>query len=171
MLTYTITTYPSKILKNVSRTIRREEFLKMKKIISDMAAVMKKNNGIGLAAPQVGLNMRLAIVKTKDGIIVLLNPKIMKKSWKQEIDEEGCLSVPGVFVLVKRPYKIKVVTTSMDGKEIVFEAKGLFARVIQHEVDHLNGILFIDKAVKITQGKDRLEEYNKNLKLKIEKSR
>lgn len=166
MLTYTITTYPSKILKNVSRTIRREEFLKMKKIISDMAAVMKKNNGIGLAAPQVGLNMRLAIVKTKDGIIVLLNPKIIKKSWKQEIDEEGCLSVPAVFGLVKRPYKIKVVTTSMDDKEIVFEAKGLFARVIQHEVDHLDGILFIDRAIKITRGTDLLSRYSSKFKIK-----
>lgn len=157
----TIIQYPSNILRNISQAIKKEEIPKVIKIIPDMIRILEKYNGIGLAAVQIGILQQLAIVKTKDGIITLINPKIIKKSWKKMVEEEGCLSIPEVYGLVKRPNKITVATINAEGKRVTFQAKGLFARIIQHEVDHLNGVLFIDKAEKITMGEDILMEKSK----------
>lgn len=117
-------------------------------LISDMKETMVAANGIGLAAPQVGKNIRLIIVATKDGEQALINPTIVKKSFRSEIDDEGCLSIPGCFVKVKRAKSIMVRAMREDGTTITFKAEGLFARVIQHEIDHLDGILMIDRISK-----------------------
>lgn len=161
-----ITTYPSPILREGSKPIPISELPKYKNLIKEMVSFMKEKDGLGLAAPQIGQNIQLAIVSTNDGAIALINPKIIKKSWKKENGEEGCLSLPSIFGMVKRHSKISVLTFSQAGKEITFTAKGLFARVIQHEIDHLNGILFIDRTKKITQGKDELEKLEKDVKNK-----
>jgi peptide deformylase len=110
---------------------------------------MKEKDGVGLAAPQVGQNIRLIAVNTKDGVACMINPKITKKSWAKEWSEEGCLSVPGVYGQVKRHKKINCVYLDKNGAKIKIQAEGLMAVVIQHETDHLDGILFIDKAKKL----------------------
>ncbi len=147
-----------KILTNPNKTLRKksinidpnelntEEF---KELCSDMAETMKKKDGVGLAAPQIGKNIRVFVLGTKDGIKFFINPEIIKKSWIKETGEEGCLSVPDVFGLVKRHKKIKVKFLNRSGETEIIEATGLMARVIQHENDHLDGILFIDKAKNI----------------------
>ena len=117
--------------------------------VKDMMLTMKKKDGVGLAAPQVGKNLRLVIVNTKDGPLAAFNPKIIKKSLAKEIGEEGCLSVPGYYGEVKRHTVITVQYLNREGKEECLEAEGMLARVFQHEIDHLDGILFIDKAKNI----------------------
>jgi len=115
-------------------------------LAEDLEETMIKKEGIGLAAPQVGENIRLIVINTKKGPILMFNPKIMKKSWLKEWGEEGCLSVPLVFGDVNRHKKITCVFCNRKGAKEKINASGLLARVIQHEIDHLDGILFIDKA-------------------------
>src|SRR3989338_8556915 len=129
------------------------------KLVQDMIETCRAANGIGLAAPQVGLSNRLCIINLEHlGLdpFALVNPKITKKSWKKIEMEEGCLSIPGVFGIVRRPGKIKVLTQDTQGQTISFEADGLLARVIQHEIDHLDGILFTSKMIKKTGAKKTL---------------
>lgn len=114
-----------------------------------MTKTMLKTDGVGLAAPQIGKNIRLAVINSKDGVFCLINPKLTKKSWAHELAQEGCLSIPGVFGQVKRHKKISLIYYDGDGKKIKLTATGLMARVIQHEIDHLDGVLFIDKAERI----------------------
>lgn len=110
---------------------------------------MARSDGVGLAAPQIGQNIALAVINSKDGAFCLINPKIIKKSWARELGQEGCLSVPGIFGKVRRHKKITLIYLDREGKKIKLTAQGLMARVLQHEIDHLNGILFIDKATEI----------------------
>ena len=114
-----------------------------------MAKIMAKTDGVGLAAPQIGKNIRLAVINSKDGAFCIINPRITKKSFARELGQEGCLSIPGVFGKVKRHKKIVVTYFDQTGKKIRLAAQGMMARVLQHEIDHLDGILFIDKAVDI----------------------
>ena len=111
-----------------------------------MAATMIKKDGVGLAAPQIGRHIRLIVVNTQDGPICLINPVLKQKSWRREWGEEGCLSVPDVFGQVKRYKKVVCVFYNQKGEKKIITAQGLLARILQHEIDHLDGILFIDKA-------------------------
>lgn len=142
---------PSEILRKKNKKIdfAKADIKKLKQLCADMTETMKKSDGVGLAAPQVGENIRLAVVNTKDGPICLLNPELTKKSLTKEWGEEGCLSVPCVFGEVKRHKKVTCSFCDISGKVEEIKAEGLFARVIQHELDHLDGILFIDKAKKL----------------------
>lgn len=151
-----IITYPNKILRQKSKIVENINDKEIKLLTREMIKTMLKSDGIGLAAPQIGKNLRIIVINTEDGPIALINPKITKKSLFKELGEEGCLSLPGVFGLVKRHKKIRVKTCLPDGREICFDAPGLFARVIQHEIDHLDGILFIDKTQKITKGEIKI---------------
>jgi peptide deformylase len=148
-----ILTHPNKILHKKSVPVKPEIITSKKfhKLLEDMAETMIKKDGVGLAAPQIGESIRVIVVNTKDGILALINPEITKKSWRQETDEEGCLSVPGVYGYVKRPAQISVTGYTQCGEKTDLKAKGLMARVIQHEIDHLGGILFIDKATRLKQ--------------------
>lgn len=123
--------------------------IRIKKFCDDMALTMLEKDGIGLAAPQIGLNLRLAVINTKEGPLHIFNPEITKFSWAKEWGEEGCLSVPKVFGQVKRSKKIICRYLDKNGEEKSIQASGLMARVFQHEIDHLDAILFIDKAKKI----------------------
>jgi peptide deformylase len=114
-------------------------------LIADMILTMREENGIGLAAIQVHENKRLIVVETKDGAIAFINPEIVSHSDKTEVSEEGCLSVPGQYAPVKRYLQVTVKSLDVEGTSQTHDANGLFARVLQHEIDHLNGILFIDK--------------------------
>ncbi len=143
-----IITNPSPILRKKSEKIDKKELssTKLQELCLDMTKTMKEKDGLGLAAPQVGQNIRLIVINTQDGPICLINPKITKRSWAKEKGEEGCLSVPGMFGEVKRHKKIDCLYFGAKGKQTKMQANGLLARVVQHEIDHLDGILFIDKA-------------------------
>lgn len=147
-----IAKYPAENLRQKSVTVKKEEIglPEFKQLCFNMAETMLNKKGIGLAAPQIGENIRLIIVNVKDGSIIMINPKITNKSLAKEYGEEGCLSIPGVFGQVKRSKKITCKYLDMQGKTIKITALGFLARVIQHEIDHLDGILFIEKAKDIT---------------------
>lgn len=115
-------------------------------LLNDMLETMYHEDGVGLAAPQVGILKRLIVVDVGDGPIKLINPEITKSSGSQ-IAAEGCLSIVGASGNVKRPNKIEVKALDESGSEIKITAEGLLARAICHETDHLDGILFIDKII------------------------
>jgi len=121
----------------------------IQKFIADLKATMLKSDGVGLAAPQVDQLMRLIIVNSKEGPIAMINPKITAQSFLKVWGEEGCLSVPLTFGQVKRHKKLTCEFLDEKGDKKTIEAAGLMARIIQHEIDHLNGVLFIDIAKKI----------------------
>jgi peptide deformylase len=143
--------HPDQRLRELSVEIDQNNIPDLVSLASDMSETMIVDKGIGLAAPQIGQNIRLIIVSTKSGPQVMFNPKIVKKSIRQEWGEEGCLSIPGVFGNVKRYRTVECSFFDTKGQRQVAEAEGLLARVIQHEIDHLDGILFIDKAKDIRQ--------------------
>ena len=126
-----------------------EEFdEKLWKLLDDMKDTVKKEEGAGLAAPQVGVLRRLAVVDVDDGYYELINPKIVQQKGEQ-IGWEGCLSVRGKSGVVARPMKVTVVYQDRHGESHTVKAKGFFARAICHELDHLDGVLYIDKATHI----------------------
>lgn len=136
---------PNKILKQKADEVK-EITAEIKQQIFDMIETMKAENGAGLAANQIGVLNRVVITTNNKGeVIPLINPVIVKKSFSKATSEEGCLSVPETFVKIKRYKKIKVKALDQEGKNIEFWATGLFAVVIQHETDHLDGILITDK--------------------------
>jgi peptide deformylase len=114
-------------------------------LIDDMIATMRAENGVGLAAPQIGVSQRIFVAETSDGPIALINARITRRSKKMIKFEEGCLSIPGKFAIVWRHKEVDVEALTLNGEVIKFIAKGFFARVIQHEIDHLDGILFVDR--------------------------
>lgn len=117
---------------------------KFQELIVDMAKTMLAKDGVGLAAPQIGRNWRLIVVNTDEGIWPMINPEISNLSKATIVMEEGCLSVPNVFGPVRRSRSLNCRYFNDLGQECFLEAKGNLARVIQHEVDHLDGVLFID---------------------------
>lgn len=118
----------------------------IREIIKDMRIEMTKAIGLGLSANQTGLDMRLFIAKAGGKQYAVFNPSITKFSKETIIMEEGCLSVPEIYGPVERPEKVTLEGFDSNGKKIKIKAWGLLARIFQHETDHLNGILFIDKA-------------------------
>jgi peptide deformylase len=120
----------------------------IKELVLDMEETMKKNQGIGLAANQVGISKRIIMVQIDlrgSKVIGLINPRIVKKGSEKEIREEGCLSFPNISLDIKRSKEIEIEALDISGQEIKMKAKGLSARVIQHEIDHLDGILFFNR--------------------------
>lgn len=114
-------------------------------LLDDMAQTMYEANGVGLAAPQVGVFRKCVVLDDGNGLIELINPEITKKEGKQE-DIEGCLSFAGEYGIVQRPEKITVTAKDRNGKSIKINAEGFLARIMCHEIDHLNGIVFKDLA-------------------------
>ncbi|EOD01313.1 peptide deformylase [Caldisalinibacter kiritimatiensis] len=133
------------ILRKKSREVK-EINDRIKTLIEDMIDTMYKEEGVGLAAPQVGILKRIAVIDIGKGPIRLINPEIVSGEG-EEIDVEGCLSIPGKNGKVKRPKKVKVKYIDLEGNEKYIEGEGLLARALCHEIDHLNGILFIDKVI------------------------
>ncbi len=119
---------------------------KIKVLLDDMLDTMYEAEGVGLAAPQVGILKRIVVINIGEGPLKLINPEIFDMEGSV-IDIEGCLSVPGEQGSVERPEKLKIKALDADGKEMIIEAEGLLARAACHEVDHLNGVLFIDKVI------------------------
>ena len=135
------------ILKKKSREVEQIDD-RMQELIDDMIETMHKYNGVGLAAVQVGILKRLLVIDLYDdtGVIVMINPIIIKEKGEQEVDE-GCLSFPNKFAKVIRPKEVVAEYTNREGKRMKIKAKDLLAQAICHEVDHLNGEVFVDKIV------------------------
>ena len=140
------------VLKEVCAPVDKIDS-KLKRLMDDMAETMYEANGVGLAAPQVGIPIRMVVIDTGDGLYELINPQIVKREGT-EIDTEGCLSVPQIFGEVERAAQVTVEFLNRRGKPQRITATGLFARCIQHELDHLEGKLFIDIAKSIRRGEN-----------------
>ncbi len=136
-----IKTYGDPGLRKRSVTVK-EVTLRHRNILSQMARLMYEGNGVGLAAPQAGVNEMLIVVDIGNGLYKLINPKITEASGSQ-VNQEGCLSVPGICIKVKRADKVKVRALDEYGKPVNIEAQGLLACVFQHEIDHLKGKLIV----------------------------
>lgn len=143
---------PNPILRKKSVALEPTEIMnpEFQALLADMAETMIKKDGAGLAAPQIGQNIRAIVVHHNNKTIFLINPQITKKSWAKEIEEEGCLSVLSkkgeiIYAPVERHKKVNCLYLDEKGAKQKINAEKLFARVLQHEVDHLDGILFIDK--------------------------
>ncbi len=139
--------YPDPVLRQKAEEVKDLNGA-LQKLIDDMIQTMHEAPGIGLAAPQVGRPLRLIVTdishrEPEQPLIVLINPEIVEAEGKID-SEEGCLSVPGYYTTIKRKGRVLVRGLDRDGKPVEIEAEGLLARVLQHEIDHLNGILFID---------------------------
>ncbi len=117
-----------------------------KKLLDDMAETMYAAEGVGLAAPQINQSLKIVVLDDGNGLIELINPEILSHSDETEMGVEGCLSVPGYYGSVSRYKKIKVRALNRHGKIVVYEPEGFLARIFQHEIDHLYGTLFIEKA-------------------------
>ena len=115
-------------------------------LIEDMIETMNKSEGVGLAAPQVGIFKRIIVIDVGQGPIVAINPEIIEKKGHY-IDIEGCLSIPGKQGEVERPEWVKVKALNEKGEEVIYCGEGLLARAFCHEIDHLNGILFVDNLI------------------------
>jgi len=148
-----IVTHPSAYLRKESAPVKKK-YIKMTEcqdFIDNMVETMYEKDGIGLAAPQVAKNLRIIVVADGKKPLVFINPTLYRKSWGKVKVEEGCLSVPGVWGMVERHRAVSVMALDRDGKKIRMRAKGMLAIVLQHEIDHLNGVLFIDKAEDLSE--------------------
>jgi len=117
-------------------------------LIRDMFDTMYAEDGVGLAAPQVGVSQRVIVVDPRDDEVApfaLVNPEIREASAETELGEEGCLSLPGLKEMVDRPVRVSVSGLNDEGEPVTMRAEGLLARILQHEIDHIDGILFIDR--------------------------
>lgn len=149
-----ITLYPKQSLHEPSATVTVFDTM-LEKLVEEMNNAMIRENGIGLAAPQIGKNIQLIIVKVGDEgteFRSYVNPRITFASAKTIAIEEGCLSVPGVFGYVKRAAKIRVSYQDLSGAKKIEKATGMEAIVLQHEIDHINGTLIIDHPIQVTKG-------------------
>jgi peptide deformylase len=143
-----ILTYPHPLLEKKAQKVDDPRAPEIKRLVLDMLETMEKNNGLGLAANQVGRLARVCVIKVEGKTYIFINPRFKSKSWGKAICEEGCLSFPGKFIPVKRSKSVKVEALDKNGKKFVLKAEKILSRAIQHEMDHLDGILFIEKEVK-----------------------
>jgi peptide deformylase len=149
------------VLRKKSKKVAKIDPLLLQ-LLDDMAETMYAAPGIGLAAPQVGVNVRAIVVDVGDadeggGLRMMINPKVVASSEEIEAEAEGCLSVPGYQGMVERPEAVIVKAMGPDGKYYKLDAEGILARCLQHEIDHLDGILYIDKATAIWEPVDEEE--------------
>ena len=114
-------------------------------LAADMLDTMREAPGVGLAGPQVGVLERIFVWEVGEEHGVVINPQITERSSETELSEEGCLSLPGLYYPVERASRVRVEGSDLDGAEVVLDAEGLLARVCQHEIDHLDGVLFVDR--------------------------
>lgn len=164
-----IATYPSGILK------KRAAFVKeitpdLRSLLLRMEETMKKHDGIGLAAPQVGISKQIILVQDAKKARAFCNPVLFFASKKQESDEEGCLSLPGLFLPVRRSAAVRVGCLTERGEQVIVEAEGLAARIFQHEIDHLQGKLIIDRITPVRRWNIRrqLDEIRKTGRVRSE---
>lgn len=141
-----ILAHPNPALKQTAQPVDPGSDKSLKKLVDGMAKAMYDAPGVGLAAPQVGVQKRVIVIDIDDGLIALCNPRITYRSEETELDDEGCLSLPGITVPVERACEVVCDAEDIAGRGLRFEGGGLLARVLQHEIDHLDGVLIIDRA-------------------------
>lgn len=139
-----------KVLKEKAAPVARID-RRIKKLLDDMAHTMYEANGVGLAAPQVGVSQRIIVIDAGEGLIELINPAVVKSEGCEK-GTEGCLSIPGVFGEVERFAKVTVEGLNREGKKVSVSGDQLLGRALQHEIDHLEGVLFIDRAETVYKG-------------------
>lgn len=143
-----IRVYPDPVLRKQAQPVTVID-AKLRQLAADMVETMQNAEGVGLAAPQVGESIRMVIVdfNPEEGDPrVLINPVVTKRSGKKELRKEGCLSFPGLHTPIKRSPVVICEAQNLDGEIVEYRAEGLAARAVQHELDHLDGLLFVDKA-------------------------
>jgi peptide deformylase len=147
-----IVKYPSRILREKTKKVKDPVEPAIQKLINEMVTTMRETKGLGLAAPQVGKSLRICVIEEhtinqveKPELYILINPKITAYSKEKVKMEEGCLSFPGKFFEIKRPETVKVRYLDENGKSVKIKADGILGRALQHEIDHLDGVLIIDK--------------------------
>ncbi len=145
---FSVVTEPTPSLRERSRELRVDEVTtpEFQAYLDRLIVTMFEKDGVGIASPQVGQNIRAIVVNMPQGAECFINPEILKKSEQLVDSEEGCLSVPGKYGIVKRHKKVTIRAMNRHGRTMEFEAKQFTAIIFQHEIDHLDGVLFIDKA-------------------------
>lgn len=146
-----ILTHPNPVLKQTCEPVDPASDTSLKQLAREMAEAMYASHGIGIAAPQVGVLKRIVVVDVDQDEgsrrpVALCNPVVVAHGDELEVVEEGCLSVPGIDVPIERPTMVTVEAVSLDGKPVSFQADGLLARCIQHEIDHIDGMTIIERA-------------------------
>lgn len=140
--------YPAPVLRAPARPVTVID-AELRRLAADMAETMRHAEGVGLAAPQVGVGLRMVVVEVNpekmDQAETFINPVIVKRSRDRQDGDEGCLSFPGIRAKLRRAMRVTVSAQNLAGEEIEVEAEGLVARAFQHELDHLDGLLFVDK--------------------------
>jgi len=136
-------TYPNPLLKKKTEKVEKIDGA-VKKLIRDMAETMYFHKGVGLAAPQVGVSKQIITIDAGKSLLCLINPKLVSKEGEIQM-EEGCLSCPEVSLTITRYKKVTLKGLNPDGEEVVIEGEELLARIFQHEIDHLEGVLIIDR--------------------------
>ena len=141
-----ILTHPSPALKQHAQDVEHFGDRELKSLVTAMARAMYDAPGVGLAATQVGIMKRVIVYDIDEGLVALCNPRAVEFSEEAQLTEEGCLSLPGVEVPVLRPLSLTCEASDIEGNPVTIKAEGLLARVLQHELDHLDGVLIIDRA-------------------------
>ncbi len=145
-MVHPIRKYPDNCLRKVAEEVR-DVSSETRQLCSDMIETMQAAHGVGLAANQIGVSLRIIALETgsekESEAVIILNPVIIKLE-EEDVGEEGCLSIPGFYETIRRARKAIVKGASLKGEELTIECEGLLARAFQHEIDHLNGILFVD---------------------------
>ncbi len=142
--------FDAPVLRKKAKKIQRVN-KSVKGTLEEMLQVMRLSNGVGLAAPQIGVSKRLVVIDVGEGPRYLVNPEIVDASIEKESQWEGCLSWPGYIGEVERSARVNVKALDADGREVWIEGEGLLARCLQHEIDHLDGVLFVDRAITINE--------------------
>jgi len=161
-----IRTYGDSVLRRVADPLTKID-AEAKRIAEKMVEAMIRANGIGLAAPQIGVSKRIIVLDLNGEFHILLNPEIIETSQESEEIVEGCLSIPGVNAEVTRKLRTHLRGITLDEKPVDIEGEGLMARAIQHEIDHLNGVLFVDY-LGPARRRSLLKEYHRKQKEKDE---
>jgi peptide deformylase len=149
-LAFQLTLYPQPVLRKVAEPIRAFD-AELATTVRAMFDLMYASKGVGLAAPQVGLRQRILVLNESgdpaqpDREIALVNPSILERYGQTSLYEEGCLSFPGIYAEISRPERVKVRASGIDGVESVREYEGFVSRIVQHEYDHLEGVLLVDR--------------------------
>ena len=164
-----IVTLPEAVLRRKARTITKVD-KNLQTLIDDMVETMREAPGVGLAAPQIGLSERLLVIEYYEReedeedeeapkkVWAVINPEIVKTSEETLMGVEGCLSIPGLLGEVERHAEVQVKALNRHGKPMKIKAKGWLARIFQHEIDHLNGVLFTDRATRVWQPQQEVEQ-------------
>lgn len=154
-----ILTHPNPVLRSRAADVDPSSDRELRPLVKTMADEMYAAPGIGLAAPQIGVLKRVIVFDLDDGLVALCNPVIVERSEETEVDDEGCLSLPGISVPVERSVAVTCGALDLEGTEVRITATDLAARLLQHEIDHLDGLLVIDRATP-EERKAAIRRYN-----------